>query len=413
MQFKLSRDLFNDYCSHVNFDTNLVRQLEMFQIGFMTKNEDHINFFGGNLLGLHRVRFSNQDKMRWFDEVLRMDPQTLQDEIKHLPHIDIQHKVSSDVFNLSCIWLIYKINNSVSLNQAQKDKGMLTVGIILFYRFFTSRYCRHFPYLTDKATALATLNALSNRFDIKRLGSWQAVITKMAETMIKRGSSHWPVFEKMEDDLKVVRVLNDMSSRNRAMLKGIYAVFKDVHAKGIKVYSTSANVVLDGEDMLRDKKEGVTKYTRYLSEIIVSEESFIKQELENVVQELMPTMSPRMLHEVLQWFVGNQKPGDNLINKLLDTIIKHAYDLVSTDRSLMRDGFDLMAVLFKLRGIYTSSKAKDPKLLMCRKELDKIGKKVLRTSNNAAISSARTGIMLYVVLRTFTMNYYTSRAKTI
>jgi hypothetical protein len=48
-------------------------------------------------------------------------------------------------------------------------------------------------------------------------------------------------------------------------------------------------------------------------------------------------------------------------------------------------------------------------VLSIRKELETIAKKAIKTSNKAALASVRTGVVLYVVLRVFTMTYYTRR----
>ena len=412
MSVKLSRDLFDKECAHVQIDERLCKAIEMMQIGFITKNQDHINFFGGNLLGLHRIRFTEHDRMHWFDEIIQMDEQTLRDGIIDLPHIDHTRKVSSDTFNLSCVWLIHKIQQAPLISAAMKERAMQAVALMLLYRFFTSRYVRHFKYLTDQPTALATYNALSNKYDIKRLGSWQAVLQDRAVQLTKKGGLHWTTITDLADDKRVVYLLNDTQNRIRAMLKGIYSVFVDVHSKGIKVYSNAASVVYDGEAMFKDRKEGVTRYTRYMDEVMISKESFLKPELQRLVEDLMPTMSPRMLQEVLDWMAVNYSlDRQKKIHKVMEAILTHAYNQIIQDRMLVSEKVDITSLLVKIRGLYMASRNQEPKLVFIRKELEALSKKVLRTSNQAALSAVRTGIVLYVVLRAFTMNYYTSRSK--
>lgn len=409
MSYKLSRDLFDSMCKHVVFDEKLCRTIELNRVAFTVKNNDHIHFLGGNLTGTYKFVFSTNDRMRWFDEVIQMDEQSLRDEIIHLPNIDKNHKVSSDTFNLSCVWVIHRLQKA-NLPQRLKEQAMRSTALMMIYRMFTSRYGRHFKYLTDRATALATYNALSNKFYIKRFGNWNGVFNEYAEVLVGPNSLHKRTIVNMDNDIKVVYMLNDTQNRQRAMLKTIYGVFLHVHDKGIKVYSNSATVEYEGESMFRDKKEGVTKYTTYLKETLISEESFIKPELTAIIEDAMPTVSPRMLRDTLTWISENVRlDRSNKISEALDKVVEHAYEVVYDDRLFVSGKVDLNALLLRLRGIYTASRNTEPKVLFIRKELETIAKKAIKTSNKAALASVRTGVALYVVLRVFTMTYYTRR----
>lgn len=410
--YKLSRELFDGQCSHVTVNESLCKTIEMQQVGFVCKNKDHIDFFGGNLLGVQRVRFTDTDRIKWFEDVIQMDEQTLKDFINRLPDIDKTHKVSSDTFNLSCVWMMHKVyiaGSKRAISPALAEKTLVCIGLMLLYRFFTSRLSRHFKYLTDEPTALATYNRLTNKFDIKRLGSWQAVFHDRATNLTGATGLHHKVLEKMDNDKQVVYLLNDTQNRIRAMLKKIYGEFLDVHSQGIKVYSTSANVEYDGEVMFKDKSETLTQYGRYLNEVATDRNAFIKIELINIIADALPTMSPRMLTEVLEWVAANFKlDRTGALDKLIDNILLHAFEVILDDKSLATKHVDITKLVITLRGIYMSSRNTEKILLQNRKETEKLVKKVIKTSNQSAIASVRTGFMLYLVMRAFTMRYYTT-----
>lgn len=412
MSFKLVKEVFDHYCSHVQFDDRLCKSLELIQLNYITRNEEHIAFFGGNLLGLQRIRFTESDRMNWFQQVLQMDEYTLHEELIKLPAINPKHKVSSDTFNLSCVWLIHRIYQAPLISSKMKDKAMQCVALMLLYRFFTSRYVRHFKYLTDRPTATATLNALSNKFEIKKLGSWQAVLQDKAQKLTSANSLHKQAIKSMDDNRKVVYMLNDTQNRIRAMLKGIYSVFVKVHADGIKVYSNASSVVLDGENMFRDKTEGVTRYTRYIQECFSSEETFIKPELVAVVEDANPIMNPRMFKDCLKWWVDNYKPGRaSGLTGVTEDIIRFSYEMILEEKLMRQDSIDITSLIIKLRGQLTASKTSKPEIIELRSQIEKIAKKVLKTTNFSAIAGVRTGLVIYIAIRAFTMNYYTSRAK--
>ena len=46
---------------------------------FVTKNQDHMEFFGGNLTGVHIVRFTPADMDRFFLDVLDIEEEEVKD----------------------------------------------------------------------------------------------------------------------------------------------------------------------------------------------------------------------------------------------------------------------------------------------------------------------------------------------
>ena len=67
------REAFTKVAGHVNFDRALAKRLSGFQTGFVAKNEEHMAFFGGNLTGAHIVRFTSQDRDKFFIDIVNVD----------------------------------------------------------------------------------------------------------------------------------------------------------------------------------------------------------------------------------------------------------------------------------------------------------------------------------------------------
>ena len=64
------------------FDTKLINKLYKFQVGFTHKNKEHMEFFGGNLTGVQRVRFTNSDFSEYFDTIINHDPNELRNRLE-------------------------------------------------------------------------------------------------------------------------------------------------------------------------------------------------------------------------------------------------------------------------------------------------------------------------------------------
>ena len=93
------KTVFNDIGQDVVFNRGLVRRIISYVNGFVTKTDDSINFFGDALIGVYPIRYTNDDKIMWFDEVLQLDEVALKADVYSLESIDTSFKVSSYNWN--------------------------------------------------------------------------------------------------------------------------------------------------------------------------------------------------------------------------------------------------------------------------------------------------------------------------
>lgn len=403
------RSIFEQECHGLTLDQKFVKRLQAYQQGFVNKNEDHIAFFGGHLLGVQTVRFTDDDRDRWFDEILEVDPGPLEERLLALPTVNAEFNVSSDTMNLSCAWLTHALAASKHLNDTQKHAAMIDVLLVLQYKFLTSRLYRHFPYPADPAVAEATYAQLSYKFAIKQYGNWSALLVARAEEVISKEGIHHNAVYKMDNDGQVIYLLNDTQGRIRDMLKNIYDVFLSVHRQGIRIASTSAVIEHDGQEILKDKTKSLLAYGRYLNEVIADKNSFIREELVTIIEKLMHTMPPRLFRETLEWMSQNyRQSGASVIEDVLSETLIHSFDYLSHNRALVRNDRDLPGLLARLRGVYMSSRSTDPALFSLREKVETIVKHATGNKNDSVIAAVRTGVLLYLVVRAYTMRHYSS-----
>lgn len=406
------RSVFDDECSHLVLDAKFVKRLSEYRIGFTTKNDDHIAFFGGNLLGVHVVRFMPADRDAWFDNILEANDAVLEERLHALPDIDPMYKkIASDVMNLSCAWLMNALYRSTRLTDRQKHDAMIDVALVMQYKFLTSMMYHFFPYPADPITAAATYSQLSYKFAIKVHGTWNKVLEARAEEIIARHSIHYKTVTEMNSDIGVIYLINDSYGRLKDMVKNIVSVFMIVHKQGANLTTTSSSAIdHDGEAILRDRTKSQLAYNRYLHSIITDKASFIRTELVSVIENLMHTMPPRMLLESLTYMSNNyQRPGASEIEEVVTETIIHAFDYIAANRSVIRNTNDLPTILSKLRGSYMSSRSSDTVLMNLRDKTEKIVRAATGSRHPAMVSATRTGILLYLVARGFTMKHYSSK----
>lgn len=402
--------VFDENCSHLKFDNKLAKKFSDYQIAFVNKNEDSMTFFGGNLIGVQVVRFTNQDKEKWFTDILEIDDILLEEKLIELPGINQNFHISSDLFNLSAVWLIHRFMNSPLLHDKQKEQVLLDIALALNYKYLTSILYWWFKYPADPQVAAATYAQLSYKFAIKQYGSWYATLVARCNDFLDEKSIHYQVLKKFNDDGKIVYMLNDTQGRIKDLLKNYCSEFYKVKEQGLKIKSTSSLTLdNDGEQIVRDKTKNLLGYTRYMHSIITDKDSFIKSDLIDVIANVIHTMPPKLLVASLEYCSNNYRHvGASEIEELIDLTITHSFSYLNNNRNLLKDTNDLAALISKLRGVYMSSRSNEPDLILMRKKAEHIVKSATKIKNDNVIASVRTSLLLYLVLRSFCKNYYSN-----
>jgi hypothetical protein len=401
------KSVFDEECGSLVIDSNLVKQLQLYQTNFVNKNLDHIKFFGGNLTGVQVVRFMPNDRDRWFGEILKTDDGPLSEKLEALESINTEHHIASDTMNLSCVWLAHQIANAKKLTNEEKHSAQINIFLILQYKFLTSLLFRYFKYPADESVAAATYAQLSLKFSIKEYGSWQAVLVARSEDIIDKSSIHRLTIDTMLKDAKVTYLLSDAQGRVRDMLKNIYKVFDQVNKSGMRITTVSSVVEHDGVSVLKDKTKNISAYERYIHSVVSDKNSFIREELSRIIEKIMHTMPPRLFYMTLEWMSNNyRQQGAAEIERVITNTVVHCFDYLSQNRDVLKDTGDLPALLSRLRGAYMSSRSTDPALFALREDLEVIIRKATDTKSTSLIASVRTGVLLYICLRTLTMKHY-------
>lgn len=410
----LIKQVFDTECAHVVVNQRFLKKLVELEARFVNKKQDHIEFFGGTLTGVHVVRFTNEDRDRLFTDILEVDDRVLEEKLYALKDARGQYvinqdwMVSKDIFNLSTIWLLHAIDRSTYLSPEQKTEGKIRACQYMLYKFLTSRLWRHFRFPADPEVAAATYAQLSYKFALKQHGSWGAVMRHLAAQATKVDGIHGRTIATMEPDQAILLMINDIQGRPRDLMKNYYGEFLRVNQEGGRIARSSALVDIDGELILKDKTKGLGNYTRYIKGVISDQNSFIRQELVDVIAKIMHTMPEKLLVQSLTWASQNfGHTKEQTVERAVDLIAEHAFAYLSEHRELLRATGDLANLVSKLRGAYMSSRSTDPLLLEIRELVGQIVAQATKSKNDSVIAATRTGFMIYVIVRMFSMRHYT------
>lgn len=400
--------VFDDATKDVVIDDHLVKRIHDYERAFVNRDEDHIAFFGNPLMGVHTMRFRQADRDDWFNDVLQIDELTLEDGIHSLKSIDPEWKRANDVMNLSCVWAVYAILRSPKLSPQVKHSACIDVMLIMQYKFLGSLMAHFFKYPADEATMLAAYAELNYKYALKSAGSWGVLLRNRAEEILSPRSIHHRTYQELGDDKAVIYMVSDIQGRLREIVKKMTTVFYDVRAKGLKIGTDRSVMDIDGSAVVKDKTRHYTSYVRYIHTVMNDKGSLIRQELVDVIADAMPTMPPHLLHQTLEWMSINHGISSHgrEIDELTDETLIYAFNLISSDREILAKRSGLTPLLVKLRSLYMASRMSDPSLLKCKALAEKIVGQAVKTKNVSVIAAVRTGLQLYLVLRTLAKEHY-------
>lgn len=386
-----------------------VSTLRRFVYGFATKDNDHAEFFGTPYLGTHRIVFKTADRVSFFTDIIDVDEVKLRDELIKCKWINKDFKVSSDAFNLSIVYLMYKVSTS-TLPKNMKDDALINLVVLFHYRILTSIMNHYFAYLVKPSVAQTAYNKLSMKFDIKRYGSWNALFKARAEFIIDpKTGIHYDTFTKMDNDKRIVYMVNDMESRLKGVVNDFTKVLYEVKDSVNLVETESGFVISDGQIDLKDIQKNVNAFRTYINTIISDGHSFYKQELLGFAAKAIDdSKAQKQFEDKLRMVVSEfpaqyNHPKGELYREFVDDVITHLFEYLSSNSIRYND---LSNIVYKLRGGYTSNKTVNELVHKLRKNGDKLITAMTGIKTQYTVACLRNGLMLYIVIRTLVRDYY-------
>lgn len=394
-------DVFDEAFKNTKFNAALAKKIYYYQFGYINKSKEFMEFFGGNLIGVHIVRFTTKDEMDFFNDVIDIDYQYLLKEIKKVTTINHEYKVSSDLVNLTIVYMIHKFFTSPIINDKDRDRAVYDLALLFFIRCLVIVHNAWFQFPADPKIVQVAYSRLSKKNLIKELGSWHKVLDYRAKKLIEKNGLHYKRFIEFKDDLDTVYVINDSQGRIRDILKGYYDEFITTHAEGDNILTTSSVIVdVEGELTLKDKTGSIESYITYIKNIIVDKDSFIKSDLLSIITNLNSNTSNRMLRSVLEWLCDNytNTKYHKDINDFVTKIIIHSFYLLN--QNSINNLKDYPKILVSLKNLYLSTRSIDGDL----EEIRRLGEKLILASQDTKPSkslllSTRTSVILYITFR--------------
>tara|TARA_Y100001960_G_scaffold330138_1_gene423352 strand:- start:116 stop:1339 length:1224 start_codon:yes stop_codon:yes gene_type:complete len=394
--------IFDAEAGHLKIDSRLIKDITRYVASFVNKNDDTLQFLGSPLVGVYPFRYAKTDENEWFDDVLEMDDLTLQSNIReHFGDSDnnlsATWKISSNVTNLSFVWLAHRIRNS-NLKDREKTEGEMACMKMLQYKLISSLDSHFFRYPANSEVASAVYASLSKKYLLKKYGSWAKVIEARSEDLLGDDSIHKRAIDKMDDDEDIVYLINDTQGRHKDIYKRVTTLFYEFRESDSRIQSISATIELSGEMGVRDKQNNYGKYRAAAHDIASTPSSLLREKALGVITSIVHTAPPQAVKESLEWLASNYgAPRTGYIKEFVELNITHACEYIRKNELPLSD---LATILVRLRGIHLASRQSDKTVLEIRELGTKITDQSVQSKNQAVHASVRAAIILYLVLRT-------------
>lgn len=391
------------------YDAKWARALHHYVYNFTTRKQgmvDYIEFFGSPYLGLQKIVFTTADRNQWFTEIYDADEDQLYAELIASGIVKKEWNVVSDPWNMSIPYLICQAYNSKKLDAKTKHQAMKDLICMYHYKCLTSILANDYKFLARKEVAIETYNRLSLKYDIKRYGSWRALIEARAEFILDpKTGIHFEAFTTMKNDAKVVYMVGDIQDRLRGVINDINKVFHDVKNKTDILTIEGNTVQMEDGIAVKNVSKEVPQYKTYIERVLSSEQAFYKEELVQYACKIAEFGGTEKLALIVRAFpsIYNSKKGQEAAHKFVDELTVHLFEYMRLNNILKTHVVDLAR---KMKGAYNSPRSVNETVLFLRQFGDELVTSQTGIKTPSTIISLRTAFLVYMCLRIITKDKY-------
>lgn len=394
----------------IRVDRILFERIIGFRDEFQLRNPDHISFFSSAFFGVYIPKWTTDDNDWWFTKLLRLDEEYIEECLHHIPTINMEFKNSSNPLSITMLYLAHLAETSENIPDNLRDKYKIAIVECLNYRYVSSGMSYYFSRgPTTLAIAESVYNRLSKRFTLKMEGNWKKLIEHrskvqtVGETTRDTKYSRQDIFIQFKDDM-VIRKINAIRSTMNDTIQELNKVFRQVLDENKKIMQTKS-LAADGEGVyLKELVKNEYTYQRYQEQIRMDKYSYLKTELMEIIENSLPTISVKTFRGVLEWFFSKDSvKHKKLIEELHHDVIVYAITLLKAEGIPLSKIGDIAE---RLRKNMIAGRTIDARLSTCKEITDKLILLYDKRKKGKNITSERTGVMLYIVLRVLLMNYY-------
>jgi len=398
-KFKSVEEVMLKHFGNLKADRKLTKQLRAFRFDWIQKDPIYAEFLGSNLFGVHEIRFSRMDDDNLFVESLGVSHIDIDNDVKDTKGIEPSYQVSSNGILQSLIFLMHLYTVS-KLSDKDKHEGIYEVYNIFAYKVISSLYYGYFDYQVTEPIAKTVYEKLSNKFLLKKLGSWQNVFDYRTKDVLPKGLHYDKLKSYTTDDC--VRMANDLQGRIRELVKNIYGVLVAVTKE--KDYIKTSSTTQEGDDgaETKDVIERPEKYLTYARSIYSAEYDFVDYDIVYLLGDISKNLDTNEFVKTLK-YLSNEviiRPDDkdDFISVSILQTIKYI-----NEKNISHDyAGNIYNIINMMKGYWSSSSVKDKEVKHVKKLLYNITHKATGKKTKWLLVTISINILIYIFVRAVT-----------
>jgi len=390
-------DLFDKLYKDITFDKKLYKKLRLFRHDWTKKGVEYAEFLGGNSIGLHPIRFSTRDDNTLLADIYNVDPDSLRNNIIKFPDINKDWSVSTNPILQTLCYTMHRFIVDGKMGNTL-DGALRECFYIFSYKVFGSLISHYFKYNTTPAIAKATYEKLSNRYLIKRLGSWNKVLEHRAKTVLPTDGIHSDRL-RTYTTLDSIRIINDLQGSIRDTIKYIYVVMQEIINNNLKINSTSLIENTDGgEATSKSLIDRPDRYILRLNETIGSPVNLIDEDIIYLITNFIKSSNTEVVKTTLKTLSNEYDPRSRDA-KYTEYIILKTIAYCNT-RGISTDyRGNIVEIIGHMKGYWSSGSVKDKEVSFVKDVIDKAVVSSTHHKTKWVIASNTLSVIVYLFVR--------------
>jgi hypothetical protein len=408
------KSLYDEQLKDLKVDKKLFKKIQKYRLWWVNKNEDTKTFLGNPLIGTIHIKFSEGDKEELAVNILNVDLDKIKNIIKAdlVEGLDAKWEVSTDTFSILLLYLMHRFYKSKDINSKDREQAIKELYYIYAYRTLGSLIHKYFPnYTIDEGLAQAAYERYIEKFIIKTLGSWQALIEYRAEDFIEKPEKkvdkkkHKERIDKIKrmNTKDSIKLLNAMKSSLNDTVNKMKGYIEEVKADNAKISETDIFTNLEEGDKLLAHNDNYTKYTSYIFSIFNNKNDFVNDDFIYVTTVLVPGANKEMLKESLIYLSEEYNIVEGTDNDIVTPIIEATFKYLISKDKVSDYQNDIEEVITIAKAYWSSSRVKDEKVKFVKESLKPVIEKAINRKTQWMITSLVIAVIVYIIIRSLAL----------
>lgn len=404
------KEIFDSRYLKIDFNKNLSNKIKDVNNKFIMKNNDTTYFLSGVLIGCYNVNYNYTDEDYYFNTIFNTNSKEARELISSCKDINKKFVISSDIVNNHIFYTVHRFLTNNSLKKDEKLQYSLLALNYFTYRTLCVISSMYFSYPISENEAQAVYEKLNNKYIIKNVKNWLEYSEYRSRAFLD--SKFLEVLEKFNDHEKIAAAINDLFNRTKDTIKNIYKEFIYIHEMNQTIGSSKKIITSpDDIDTIADKLHGPELYYQYLQTTLTDKNTFIKNELVQLIPKLIKGTTQQSIENLLNLFFNyyiKNKDNYDRVNSYIHNVLIITIEYLFKNKYIVKHNNDLIYIINKIIGQLLYARGDNLHITNVKNEGIEIIKILYdnKSMSDRYLSSLSNSLFIYIILRAFTKNYY-------